>query len=241
MTRITKIDAPKGQPIAGGHLEAEYQIPTDAWYFAENGCRTMPFMSGRAATIDGADCFITRSGYTGEDGYEISIPEPDAVRIVEQLLNHADVEPIGLGARDSLRLESGLCLYGHDIDETTTPIEAGLLWSIGKRRRESGGFPGDEEIQRQIADGVTRRRVGLLPEGRAPAREGTEVQDAEGNAIGTVTSGGFGPTFGGPVAMGYVTTGNAKAETPVNLMVRGKPLPAKVAKMPFVPQNYFRG
>ncbi len=245
-------DIARMKETIGGRCEVEYladkplvalQGPkaADVLGALDPDCRTMAFMSGRAATIDGADCFVTRSGYTGEDGYEISIPESDAVRIVEQLLDHADVEPIGLGARDSLRLESGLCLYGHDIDETTTPIEAGLLWSIGKRRREDGGFPGDATIQKQIADGVTRRRVGLLPDGRAPAREGTEVQDTAGNAIGTITSGGFGPTFGGPVAMGYVAIDHAKAETPVNLMVRGKPQPAKVAKMPFVPQNYYRG
>lgn len=204
-------------------------------------CATMAFMSGRAATIEGAECFVTRSGYTGEDGYEISIPADVAEGIVKKLLDAEEVEPIGLGARDSLRLEAGLCLYGHDIDETTTPIEAALLWSIGKRRREDGGFPGAEIVQKQIADGVSRKRVGILPDGRAPAREGTEIQDADGNTIGEITSGGFGPTFGGPVAMGYVAIEHAKAETPVTLIVRGKPLAAKVAKTPFVPQNYYRG
>lgn len=204
-------------------------------------CATMSFMTGRPAVIEGAECFVTRSGYTGEDGYEISMPADAAVAIAQKLLDADEVEPIGLGARDSLRLESGLCLYGHDIDEGTTPNEAGLLWSIGKRRREEGGFPGADVVQKQIADGVTRRRVGILPEGRAPAREGTEIQDVDGIRIGEVTSGGFGPTFGGPVAMGYVAVAHAKADTQVSLEVRGKLLAAKVAKMPFVPQNYYRG
>ena len=152
-----------------------------------------------------------------------------------------DVQPAGLGARDSLRLEAGLCLYGHDIDETTTPVEAALTWSIGKRRREEGGFPGADIIQRQIAYGVARKRVGILPDGRAPAREGTDITDADGNSIGIVTSGGFGPSHGGPVAMGYVWTSHTAKDTPVQLVVRGKPRPARVAAMPFVPHRYFRG
>lgn len=205
------------------------------------GADTMPFMSALPFEIDGSRLAVTRSGYTGEDGYEISIPAADAVRITELLLADPDVELSGLGARDSLRLEAGLCLYGHDIDQTTTPVEAGLTWSIGKRRRADGGFPGAETVQRQIAEGVDRKRVGILPDGRAPAREGTEITDADGAVIGVVTSGGFGPTAGGPVAMGYVESGHAAKETPVNLVVRGKPRPGRIAAMPFVPNRYYRG
>ena len=205
------------------------------------GADTMPFMSALPFEIDGSRLAVTRSGYTGEDGYEISIPAADALRITELLLADPDVELSGLGARDSLRLEAGLCLYGHDIDETTTPVEAGLIWSIGKRRRADGGFPGAEIIQRQIAEGANRKRVGILPDGKAPAREGTEITDADGTIIGVVTSGGFGPTAGGPVAMGYVESGHASKETPVNLVVRGKPRPGRVAAIPFVPNRYYRG
>ena len=201
----------------------------------------MPFMTAAALTIGGVEAVVSRSGYTGEDGFEISVADADADAFARRLLDQPEVAPIGLGARDSLRLEAGLCLYGHDIDETTTPVEAALTWSVGKRRREEGGFPGASVVQKQLADGVSRRRVGLLPEGRAPAREGAVVTDAGGDEIGRVTSGGFGPSFGGPVAMGYVAVGHAKPDTPVNLIVRGKPLPARVARMPFVPQRYYRG
>jgi aminomethyltransferase len=149
--------------------------------------------------------------------------------------------PIGLGARDSLRLEAGLCLYGHDIDTTTTPVEADLTWAIQKRRREGGGFPGAAVVQKQLAEGAPRRRVGLLPEGRAPMREGTPLQNAEGREVGTVTSGGFGPTLGGPVAMGYVTADLAAEGTALQAVVRGKAMPCKVAALPFVKHNYFRG
>lgn len=205
------------------------------------GADSMPFMSALPFEIDGSRLAVTRSGYTGEDGYEISIPSADAVRITELLLTDIDVELAGLGARDSLRLEAGLCLYGHDIDQTTTPVEAGLTWSIGKRRRTEGGFPGADIIQRQIADGAARKRVGILPDGKAPAREGTEITDADGVVIGVVTSGGFGPSAGGPVAMGYVESSSAAKETLVNLVVRGKPRPGRVAAMPFVPNRYYRG
>jgi len=205
------------------------------------GAETMPFMSAQPFEIDGARLAVTRSGYTGEDGYELSIPSADVARITELLLADDDVELAGLGARDSLRLEAGLCLYGHDIDKTTSPVEAGLTWSIGKRRRQEGGFPGADIILRQIAEGVTRKRVGILPEGKAPAREGTQITDAEGNVIGVVTSGGFGPSAGGPVAMGYVESDYAAKETPVNLVVRDKPRPGRIAAMPFVPNRYYRG
>jgi aminomethyltransferase len=147
---------------------------------------------------------------------------------------------MGLGARDSLRLEAGLCLYGHDIDTTTSPIEAGLIWSIQKRRREEGGFPGAERVQREIKDGVARVRVGLKPEGRAPAREGSVIVTPDGREVGVVTSGGFGPTVNGPVAMGYVARDVSAIGTDVHLMVRGKPIPAKIAAMPFAPHRYKR-
>ena len=205
------------------------------------GAETMPFMSVQPFVIDGSRLAVTRSGYTGEDGYELSIPSADVVRITELLLADDDVELAGLGARDSLRLEAGLCLYGHDIDKTTSPVEAALTWSIGKRRRLDGGFPGADIIQRQIAGGVTRKRVGILPDGKAPAREGTQITDADGNVIGVVTSGGFGPSAGRPVAMGYVDSDYAAKETPVNLVVRDTPRPGRIAAMPFVPNRYYRG
>jgi aminomethyltransferase len=195
-------------------------------------------MSAAAGQVGGIDCHVSRSGYTGEDGFEISLPADKAESLARLLLAQDGVQPIGLGARDSLRLEAGLCLYGHDIDETTSPIEAGLAWSIQKRRRTEGGFPGDERIRRELEQGPTRRRVGIKPDGRAPAREGTEILAASGEPIGTVTSGGFGPSVGGPVAMGYVAAGYAAPGTPVNLMVRGKPLGATVVPLPFVPHRY---
>ncbi len=199
------------------------------------------FMNSAAMTIAGSACIVSRSGYTGEDGFEISVAAESADGLARLLLGEAEVAPIGLGARDSLRLEAGLCLYGHDIDETTTPVEAALTWAIGKRRRTEGGFPGADIIRRQIADGVTRRRIGLRPDGRAPAREGTEITDAAGAPIGKITSGGFGPSVGGPVAMGYVTKAEAAPDTKVNLIVRGVPRPAVVTRMPFVKANYHRG
>ncbi len=203
-------------------------------------CAKMTFMTAATITLGGVECLATRSGYTGEDGFEISIPAGDAERIAKLLLAEPEVEPIGLGARDSLRLEAGLCLYGSDIDETTTPVEAALLWSVGKRRREEGGFPGAGVVQRQLAEGVARKRVGIRPEGRAPARAHTEIH-ADGRKIGEITSGGFGPTIEGPVAMGYVETAYSKVGTEIALIVRGKEIPAKVEKMPFVAQRYFRG
>lgn len=201
----------------------------------------MAFMSYAEVSIGGVLCFISRSGYTGEDGHEISIPSDKADEICRLLLGEEEVAPIGLGARDSLRLEAGLCLYGHDITTETTPAEAALGWSIGKRRREDGGFPGADIILEQIENGsITRKRVGILPDGRAPAREGTEILDAGDNIIGTITSGGFGPTCGTPVAMGYVTIQNGVTGTEVFLSVRGKKLSAKVADMPFIPKRFFK-
>jgi len=200
----------------------------------------MPFMSSTEATVAGAPCFVTRSGYTGEDGYEIAMPPEHAAAVAHALLNEAEVEPIGLGARDTLRLEAGLCLYGHDIDETTTPVEAGLNWTIPKRRRVEGGFPGAAAVLQQLAEGPHRRRVGIRPDGRAPARESTAITDAHGNNIGTVTSGGFGPSVNAPIAMGYVDAAQAGEGNAVSLIVRDVPRPARVAPMPFVPNRYYR-
>ncbi len=201
----------------------------------------MPFMTSILAELEGIPCRISRSGYTGEDGYEISAPGAQSEALARRLLEAPEVAPVGLGARDSLRLEAGLCLYGQDIDETTTPIEAGLLWAIQKRRRSEGGFPGAEIIQRQIEEKPARRRVGLRPEGRAPVREGTVLVDAGGEPLGRVTSGGFGPSVGAPVAMGYVAAERAAVDSPVTALLRGREVPCRVAKLPFAPHNYFRG
>ncbi len=201
---------------------------------------TMGFMAVTQTMLAGIPAHVSRSGYTGEDGYEISLPADRAVELWRTLLDDADVKPIGLGARDSLRLEAGLCLYGHDIDETTSPIEAGLTWSIQKRRRTEGGFPGAARVQRELADGPARVRVGLKPEGRAPPREGTPIATPDGRDVGVVTSGGFGPTVNGPIAMGYVAPEVSAAGTELHLMVRGKALPARVAALPFTPHRYKR-
>src|SRR5947209_6842838 len=204
----------------------------------------MPFMSAITTRFDGIDCHISRSGYTGEDGYEISCKATRVRAIAERLLSEPSVKLIGLGARDSLRLEAGLCLYGHDIDPTTSPVEAALTWSIQKRRRQElekgqGEFPGAERIRREITQGPARLRVGIKPEGRAPAREGTEIT-LDDNSIGKVTSGGFGPSINWPIAMGYVEARCAAPGTAVMLTVRGKPMPARVAALPFVPHRYVR-
>jgi aminomethyltransferase len=200
----------------------------------------MKFMTGAFVSIGGAPCYVTRSGYTGGDGYEISTPADRAEAIARLLLSQPEVKPIGLGARDSLRLEAGLCLYGHDIDTSTTPIEAGLLWSVGRERRIAGGFPGASVIQKQIAEGAPRRRVGLLPEGKAIAREGAEIAMA-GAVVGRVTSGGFSPTLGRAIAMGYVDKARSAGGTRVDLVVRGRPVAAEIVAMPFVKHAYYRG
>ena len=203
---------------------------------------TMPFMSSMDMPfMDDIWVHISRSGYTGEDGYELAIKNKDAVCVAEALLSHDQVAPIGLGARDSLRLEAGLCLYGHDIDKTTSPVEAGLLWSIPKHRREQGGFLGAERVQKELAEKPSRRRIGIMPDGRAPARQGTQIQSEDGKDIGVITSGGFGPSVGGPVAMGYVKRKYAKIGTKINLLVRGKTMPAHVVKLPFIANNFYRG
>lgn len=201
--------------------------------------RHMNFMNIAELNINDIPCLITRSGYTGEDGYEISLPAEDVEDFAQLLIDEDEVELAGLGARDSLRLEAGLCLHGSDIDLTTTPIEAALTWVVNKNRRQAGAFPGAQIIIDQIANRSTKKRVGIKPEGRAPARAGTEITDMDGNPIGAITSGGFGPTIGGPVAMGYVDIEFFKPETPVQLMVRGKAMPARVIKLPFVPHRYF--
>ena len=205
----------------------------------------MVFMTAANMKIDGIDCFVTRSGYSGEDGFEISVSNDQAEALARSLLAQPEVEPVGLGARDSLRLEAGLCLYGHDLDVNTTPVESSLLWALSKPRRADGerpgGYPGSDIILGQIANGVSRKRVGIKPEGRMPVREGAPLVDAEGNEVGVVTSGGFGPSIDGPVAMGYVSIGHAAPETALFAVVRGKQVPVKVAKTPFVPQRYYRG
>ena len=205
----------------------------------------MTFMQFASVTLLGVTCYVSRSGYTGEDGFEISVPSADAEHLARTLLAEPEVEPIGLGARDSLRLEAGLCLYGHDMDSDTSPIEASLLWAISKARRvegpRAGGFPGAEAIFAQHREGVTRKRVGLLPQARTPVREGAQIIDAQGVEVGRVCSGGFGPTLDAPVAMGYVDASAAVMDNELHAIVRGKPVPLKVAKMPFVPQRYYRG
>lgn len=206
----------------------------------------MRFMDAGPRRVLGFDCFVSRSGYTGEDGFEISVPADHAETLVQALLENSDVLPIGLGARDSLRLEAGLCLYGHDIDTTTTPVEGALEWSIQKSRRNggarAGGFPGADKILKQLENGATRRRVGLKAEGRAPVREGASLfaDTAASEAIGKVTSGGFGPSLNAPVAMGYLPTSLAAIGTTVFAEVRGQRLPLQVAVTPFVPNTYKR-
>lgn len=200
----------------------------------------LKFMQTMEAKVDRATVRLSRLGYTGEDGFEISIAGAEAPNLARLLLADERVLPIGLGARDSLRLEAGLCLYGHELSTDITPIEAGLAWTIGKRRREEGEFLGSTAILAQFVNGPDRRLVGIKPAGRAPARDGTEIQDRNGDAIGIITSGGFGPTVGGPVSMGYVPTSFAKPGTNVVLMVRGKPHDAQITSLPFVPHRYKR-
>ena len=206
----------------------------------------MRFMDAGPHQVDGIACFVSRSGYTGEDGFEISIPAAQAETLVSGLLDDPDVMPVGLGARDSLRLEAGLCLYGHDIDTTTTPVEAALEWSVQKSRRSggarAGGFPGANVILPQFEQGASRRRVGLRPEGRTPVREGAPLfaDAASADPIGVVTSGGFGPSLNAPIAMGYLPTSHAAIGGLVFADVRGQRLPLRVSAMPFVSHNYKR-
>ena len=205
---------------------------------------TLSFMTGASVTLNGIECFVTRSGYTGEDGYEISVPAASAEALARTLLAQPEVAPAGLGARDTLRLEAGLCLYGHDIDATTSPIEAGLNWAIQKVRRpggeRAGGYPGAERIGTELSQGTGRRRVGLVGLERAPVREGTALFAADGTALGVVCSGTLGPTLNQPVAMAYLPTAFTTVGTEVLAEVRGKRLPMRVAALPFVPQRYKR-
>lgn len=200
----------------------------------------LAFMQTKEIIIDGVLVRLSRLGYTGEDGFELSVANDDVVTLAKPLLADERVLPIGLGARDSLRLEAGLCLYGHELSPDITPIEAGLSWTIGKRRRQEGGFPGSDVILAQRVNGPTKKLVGICPEGRAPAREGTEIHDLDGGKLGLVTSGGFGPTIGGPVSMGYVPPSHAEPGTEVSLLVRGKSHAARIAPLPFVPHRYKR-
>ena len=205
----------------------------------------MTFMQFAPLRLLGVECYVSRSGYTGEDGFEISVPAANAESLARSLLAETEVAAIGLGARDSLRLEAGLCLYGHDMNSETTPIEASLLWAISKVRRadgeRAGGFPGADRIFTQQQTGICRKRVGLLPQERTPVREGAEIVDDHGTVIGTVCSGGFGPSLGGPLAMGYLDTAFTALDSEVSALVRGKKVPLRVSKMPFVPQRYYRG
>ena len=217
----------------------------DALARLDAGVAALTFMTGGHFRLAGADCFVTRSGYTGEDGYEISVPAAQAVELARALLAQPEVAPAGLGARDTLRLEAGLCLYGHDIDTATTPVEAGLVWAIQKLRRpggeRAGGHPGAEVIGAQLTGGAARRRVGLVGLERLPVREGAPLLDAEGRRVGQVTSGTVGPSVGQPIAMGYVETALAAVGTALFAEVRGRRVPMQVAAMPFAPHRYFRG
>lgn len=212
------------------------------------GVEKLVFMTGGRFTVAGCDCFLTRSGYTGEDGFEISVHESQAQTLARALLAQPEVKPVGLGARNSLRLEAGLCLYGNDIDTSTTPVEANLNWAIQKVRRSggarAGGFPGADKILAQLADPATtvgKKRVGLVALERIPVRDHTALHSTDGTAIGEVTSGLLGPSINQPVAMGYVSPEFAAIGTRVNAMVRGKPVPMEVSAMPFVPNRYYRG
>lgn len=198
------------------------------------------FMQSCLVDIDSVPCRLSRLGYTGEDGYELSIPNEHAVSITRRILANEHCLPAGLGARDSLRLEAGLCLYGNDIDTSTTPVEASLAWAIPERRRHEGGFPGASLINDQIMSGASRRLVGILPDGRVPARHGAPICDASGSPIGKVSSGGFGPTVGAPVVMGYVNSEHTAQGTELHLCVRGKLHSAQVTTLPFVPHQYQR-
>ncbi|HEY8287718.1 MAG TPA: glycine cleavage T C-terminal barrel domain-containing protein, partial [Acetobacteraceae bacterium] len=199
---------------------------------------TMGFMGVATVPVAGIPCLISRTGYTGEDGFEIAVAADQAEALADRLLIEPEVAPAGLGARDSLRLEAGLCLYGNDIDELTSPVEAGLTWVIGKRRKMAWDFPGGPVIRDQLDNGAARYRVGIRPDGRAPARAGTTILAEDGTAAGVVTSGGFGPSVNAPIAMGYVRKDLTADGTRLGLMVRGKPLPASVVPLPFVQHHY---
>jgi aminomethyltransferase len=204
------------------------------------GAEQLGFMTGAPFGLAGATAWISRSGYTGEDGFEISVPAARAEAVADLLAGQPEVKPIGLGARDSLRLEAGLPLYGHDLDADTTPIEADLAFAVSKRRRAEGGFAGWPRIVRELEQGPVRRRVGLAVEGRQPVREGAAVVDSDGDEVGKVTSGGFSPMLGSPIAMAYVPAASAGPGTDIRLVQRGKVFQAKACAMPFVPHRYHR-
>ncbi|RQP22013.1 glycine cleavage system aminomethyltransferase GcvT [Piscinibacter terrae] len=210
-----------------------------------DGVAKLTFMTGANFTLAGIDCFLTRSGYTGEDGFEISVPADRSVELARALLDQPEVKPAGLGARDTLRLEAGLCLYGHDINTTTTPVEAALTWAIQKVRRpggaRAGGYPGASVIESQLATGAVSKRVGLLGLERVPVREGAKLVDAHGHTLGHVTSGTLAPTVNQPIAMAYLAANHALPSHEVYAEVRGKRQPMRVAPMPFSPHRYFRG
>ena len=205
----------------------------------------MVFMTAKTLTINGVECFVTRSGYTGEDGFEISLPNRHAQALAKILLAHESVEMIGLGARDSLRLEAGLCLYGHELTDDISPLEASLLWALSKVRRvdgeRPGGYIGANVIMAQMTQGVTRKRVGLKPLGKMPVRDGADLVDENQQVIGFVSSGGFGVSLNAPIAMGYLPSHLTKVGTMVTAIVRKKHVPMQVVKLPFVKQNYYRG
>lgn len=207
--------------------------------------KKLVFMTGGAFKLAGADCYVTRSGYTGEDGFEISVPAEAAVTLARALINLPEVKPAGLGARDTLRLEAGLCLYGHDIDTRTSPVQAGLTWAIQKVRRpggeRAGHYPGADAIATQLASGASHKRVGLLALERIPVREGAKLVDSRGHKLGTVTSGTIAPTINKPIAMAYLSAEHAKPQHEVYAEVRGQQVPMRVTPMPFVPHRYFRG
>ena len=208
------------------------------------GVASLEFMQAGEFSINGINCFIIRSGYTGEDGFEISIPSVHAQTLVRELLSNENAEPAGLGARDSLRLEAGLCLYGHDIDEHTTPVEAGIGWIIARKYRQGNvadaDFPGAEKILGQLKNGTDKIRIGIRPQGRIPVREGTEIMTGNGEGVGIVTSGGFGPTIGAPVAMGYVRTGYSEPSTKLHVHIRGRSHKIQAVKLPFVEHRYYK-
>ena len=223
---LLALQGPKAVEVLAQHCEIDFE--------------GFPFMSIREATVAGIAVTLSRSGYTGEDGFEISVDSECAVLLAETLVGEVDVELVGLGARNSLRLEAGLCLYGNDIDKTTSPVEAGLNWSIGKRRRKEGGFLGDETILRHLSEGTDRKLVGLKPEGRALLRDQTALSNIKGDSVGKITSGGFAPTLGGPLALGYVRSDCAESGTTLSAELRGKSITLEVVATPVVPARFFR-
>jgi len=226
---LLALQGPKAASVLEALLPADYNLTSQDFTYTR---------TSKVGKFD--DCWIARCGYTGEDGFEISVPNKDAIPFMHTLLENTDVLPAGLGVRDSLRLEAGLCLYGHDLDETITPIEAGLAWTITKRRRAEGGFIGFDTISKHLKEGITRKRVGLEILKGAPAREGADILDSNGEKIGHITSGTISPTLKKKISMGYVEKSSSKLKTQLQVSVRGKVADAVVVKMPFVPSNYYK-